>query len=264
MTKCKEVVSDLKLRMQSLNEAFEEGGVKDAVTNVNELTINIGLAKKGFIDKEKVVKQYNESIGKTTGLVTSVNEAEKALVKNGDAYIKMMLYKAAANLALEEATKATLEAEKSRRKSLEEFSSAFLDADISQTRSKEQYDAKQRNIETQRKKRQEEEVKINQEAANKNINIAKKFQEDAAKIAKDMNFNFFSDTKEDKKQDKKQGTRADVYPAEALLGLYEKEFPSNCLISCSTVLEVLDRLSIFLDAKQPEVTLMFTDKGLVS
>lgn len=55
---------------------------------------------------------------------------------------------------------------------------------------------------------------------------------------------------------------ADVYPAEALLGLYEKEFPSNCLISCSTVLEVLDRLSIFLDAKQPEVTLMFTDKGI--
>lgn len=216
MTKGKEVVSDLKLRMQSLNKAFEEGGVKDAVTNVNELTINIGLAKKGFIDKEKVVKQYNESIGKTTGLVTSVDEAEKALVKNGDAYIKMMLYKAAANLALEEATKATLEAEKSRRKSLEEFSSAFLDADISQTRSKEQYDAKQRNIETQRKKRQEEEVKINQEAANKNINIAKKFQEDAAKIAKDMNFNFFSDTKEDKKQDKTKGTRAERAKKEAI------------------------------------------------
>lgn len=210
MTKGKEVVSDLKLRMQSLNKAFEEGGVKDAVTNVNELTINIGLAKKGFIDKEKVVKQYNESIGKTTGLVASVDEAEKALVKNGDAYIKMMLYKAAANLALEEATKATLEAEKSRRKSLEEFSSAFLDADISQTRSKEQYDAKQRNIETQRKKRQDEEVKINQEAANKNINIAKKFQEDAAKIAKDMNFNFFSDTKEDKTKTKSERAKKEA------------------------------------------------------
>ena len=225
MTKGKEVVSDLKLRMQSLNKAFEEGGVKDAVTNVNELTINIGLAKKGFIDKEKVVKQYNESIGKTTGLVTSVDEAEKALVKNGDAYIKMMLYKAAANLALEEATKATLEAEKSRRKSLEEFKNTLEETNISAGgvgglgtgafNAQEYEKDKKRRIDAQ-KKRQQEEIEISQQAAQKNINIAKKFQEDAAKIAKDMNFNFFSDTKEDKDKGKEKGTRAERAKKEAI------------------------------------------------
>ena len=61
---------------------------------------------------------------------------------------------------------------------------------------------KKRRIDAQ-KKRQQEEIEISQQAAQKNINIAKKFQEDAAKIAKDMNFNFFSDTKETTKKAKK-------------------------------------------------------------
>ena len=179
-------------------EAYKDDGVKSAIANVNELKINIDLAKKGFLDKNQVVKQYNETIGKTTGLVDNLDQAEKMLVRNGDAYIKMTLYKAAANLALEEAAKKTLEAEKSRAKKLTEFSNAFLDADLTQTRSKEQYEAKQQNLKRQAENRQKEEVKINQDAANKNISIAKKFQEDAARISKSFNFNLFGDTKADK------------------------------------------------------------------
>jgi len=175
-------------------EAYEDSGVKEAIANVNELAINIDLAKNGFLSKEQVVKQYNDTIGKTTGLVSTLDEAEQGLVRNGDAYIKMTLYKAAANIALEEAAKKTLEAERSRAKKLTEFTNAFLDADLTQTRSKEQYEAKQRNLKEQAKNRQKEEVKINQDAANANISIAKKFQQDAAKIAKDFNFNLFGDT----------------------------------------------------------------------
>jgi len=176
------------------NAAYEDKGVQEAVSNVNELGINIRLAKDGFLDKEAVVKQYNETIGKTTGLVSSLDEAEKELTRNGDAYIKMTLYKAAANFALEEAAKATLLAEKSRQKSLKEFTNAFLDADLTQTRSKEQYEAKQQNLKKQAENRQKEEIKINAEAAKRNLDIAKKFQEDAAKIAKNFNFNLFGDT----------------------------------------------------------------------
>ena len=179
-------------------EAYKDDGVKSAIANVNELKINIDLAKKGFLDKNQVVKQYNETIGKTTGLVDNLDQAEKMLVRNGDAYIKMTLYKAAANLALEEAAKKTLEAEKSRAKKLTEFSNAFLDADLTQTRSKEQYEAKQQNLKRQAENRQKEEVKINQDAANKNISIAKKFQSQAAQIATEFNFNLFNDTKADK------------------------------------------------------------------
>lgn len=206
VTKGKESINDLKLRIDTLNKSFEDNAVQNAVKNVNELRINIDLAKNGFLDKDKVVNQYNETIGKTTGFVKSLDEAEKELVQNADAYIKMTLYKAAANIALEEASKQVLEAEKSRRKSLDEFKNAFLDADISQTRSKEQYDAKQANLQKQREKRQQEEVKVNEDAAKANIDIAKKFQEDAAKIATQFGFNFFGDTKKEKDAKKEDTT----------------------------------------------------------
>ena len=39
----------------------------------------IKLAKEGFLKKDKVVEHYNETIGKTTVLVKSIEEAEKAL-----------------------------------------------------------------------------------------------------------------------------------------------------------------------------------------
>jgi hypothetical protein len=200
-TKGKEGINELKKSTEDLNKAFEDTSVKNAVENVNELKINIGLAKQGFLDKEAVVKQYNETIGTTTGLVSNLDEAEQGLVKNADAYIKMTLYKAAAQLALEEAAKASLEAERTRVKDLKDFSNAFLDADLTQTRSKEQYDQKQKNLQTQLKLRKEEEIKISENASKANLNIAKKFQEDAAKIAKDFDFNLFGDTK--KENDKK-------------------------------------------------------------
>lgn len=212
MSRGKETISDLKLRMDTLNKSFEESSVKEAVKNVQELAINIDLAKQGFLNKQKVVDQYNETIGKTTGLVGSLDEAEKELTKNGDAYIKMTLYKAAANLALEDAAKQSLEAEKSRVKDLKDFSNAFLDADLTQTRSKEQYDAKQANLQRQLKLRQAEEIKINEDAAQQNINIAKKFQQDAASIAKDFDFNLFGDTKKEpaKKASQAKAKREDL------------------------------------------------------
>jgi hypothetical protein len=182
-------------------EAYNDKGVQQAVNNVNQLNIEVGLAKEGFIQKDKVVEHYNETMGKTTGIVKSLDEVEQQLVKNGEAYITMTLYKAAANLALEEAAKSQLEAEKTRQKKLAEFAS-FNDKVTIATSEREDTEAnkafvreqnKQRLIDLQ-KKRKQEEININQNAANANLSIAKKFNEDAAKIAKDFKFNFFGDT----------------------------------------------------------------------
>jgi|AntDeeMinimDraft_6_1070357.scaffolds.fasta_scaffold01182_5 hypothetical protein len=186
----------------NLNKAFELDEVISATQNVSELTNEIQLAKDGFLDKDSVVKHYNETIGKTTGIVSSLDEAEQQLVKNGKAYIQMTLLKAAAQLASEDAAKQTLQAEKSRQKNLTEFSNAILDADLTQTRSKEQYDAKQANLQRQLIKRKKEEVKINIDAAKKNLDIAEKFNKQAAEISKGFNFNFFSDNEEAKKPKK--------------------------------------------------------------
>lgn len=190
--------------IETLNKAFEDTTVTKAMEEVNQLGVNIQLAKDGFLDKDKVVEQYNETIGKTTGLVSNLNEAEQELTENGDAYIKMTLYKAAANLALEEAAKQSLEAEKTRLKSLKEFAGQSADVGVSVGSTAPGYDptaaarVAAKDLEAQKRKKQEE-IKINTDAAQANINIAKKFQSNAAKIAKSFNFNFFGDNKDSKK-----------------------------------------------------------------
>ena len=97
-----------------LGQTFSGSDYSTAIKTINELSINIDLAKQGFLNKNEVLKQYNETIGQTTGQVTSLDEAELALIKNGDAYIKMSLYKAAAQIALGEAAKKAVEAEQAR------------------------------------------------------------------------------------------------------------------------------------------------------
>lgn len=88
----------VKLTNSVLDEA-KDSYVK-AFTEVNILKKEIQAAKDGFISKEEALKHYNETIGKTTGQVKSLDEAEQALTKNAEAYIQFTLLKAAANVAL--------------------------------------------------------------------------------------------------------------------------------------------------------------------
>ena len=76
-----------------------------AATEVYGLKENIKLAKEGFLDKDKVLNEYNTTIGKTIGQVTSLDEAEQEITAKGSAYIQMTLLKAAANIALKKRRK---------------------------------------------------------------------------------------------------------------------------------------------------------------
>lgn len=100
--------------------AAEKSFVK-AYTEVGTLREQIDLAKRGFIEKDSVVKLYNETIGKTTGVVKTLDEAEAALNKNAEAYIRFTLLKAAANIALGKAAEKAFEAEEKRLKAIQEF-----------------------------------------------------------------------------------------------------------------------------------------------
>jgi len=101
--------------VQKLDDSYGE-----AVKNVAELTENVKLAKEGFISKSEVVKEYNDTLGKTMGSVKTLDEVEQKLVSGGAAYVKMMLYKAAAQTALKEASDKAVEASKTQMKSDEE------------------------------------------------------------------------------------------------------------------------------------------------
>lgn len=100
-----EALNKFKLSQQELNKALESAEYKKASLEVKEMSINIDLAKKGLLDKKEVLKVYNKSLGETIGQAKDLNEAESLLVKNGPAYLKMTLLKAAANQALTEAAK---------------------------------------------------------------------------------------------------------------------------------------------------------------
>lgn len=203
--KAEEPFDKLVETQKDLNKALEESAVKNAVTNVNELRINIELAKEGFINKDQVVKQYNETIGKTTGLVSNIDEAEKELAKNADAYVKMTLYKTAANLAMQESAKQLLEAQKKESNvdpnetgfymftdKFEKEYQNYLDTSFKagkhmyQLMTKAEY-ANQIAVANAGKKLRED--------SKNNLDVAKNLMKNATEIAKQMNFNIYGDTK---------------------------------------------------------------------
>ncbi len=100
--------------------------VKASVT-VATLRDEIQLAKDGFISKDEVVKKYNETLGKTTGFVNDINQAEQALNKNAEAYIRFTLDKAAANVALGKSADLAFQAALQNQKDLERISKITAD-----------------------------------------------------------------------------------------------------------------------------------------
>jgi chromosome segregation ATPase len=85
--KIKRVITGVSKEQEAYNKIMKDSGNEyaQAVKLVAQLRTNIDLAKQGFIQKEAVIKQYNDSLGKTTGQVKSLDEAEKELVEKGDA-----------------------------------------------------------------------------------------------------------------------------------------------------------------------------------
>ena len=106
--------------LQNFNAAFSGAKDKfvDAASSVFQLRSEIDLARQGFISKEGVVKHFNDTIGKTVGVVTSLNEAERQLIENGGAYIQMTLQKAVAEVAAGKAAEKLFELAELRNKVL--------------------------------------------------------------------------------------------------------------------------------------------------
>lgn len=205
--KIKRAVTGVSKAQEAYNKVLAESSSEftSAVKLVNELKTNIDLARKGFIEKEKVIKQYNDSLGKTTGQVKSLDEAEKALIEKGEAYIQMTLAKAVANLALEEAAKKAFEAEQKRRKDAEEFIKVQDKLTQISTRSASAspggFIPSNNNLQkeeelrkSQGEKRKKAAIKQSEDEEKVFIDIANKAQQKAAELSKKFNLNFFGDS----------------------------------------------------------------------
>jgi len=109
LVKTKDELDATKKAQEALNKAFESTEYIKAIQNVNDLQASIKLAKDGLLDKDDVLKEYNKTLGLTTGEVETLDQAEKELIKNAPAYIEMTLYKAAAAQSSADAAKALAE-----------------------------------------------------------------------------------------------------------------------------------------------------------
>lgn len=153
-----------------------------AVSNVEKLRTEIDLAKQGFISKEGVVKTYNETIGKTTGFVKSLDEAEQGLNKNADAYIQFTLKKAVANIAYGKAAEKAFKIQENLQKASEISKSnenLGLDKYLKIT-ALDKLDKANKKLQSQ---------------SDSFEDIARSAEKAAAEISKAFGFNFFQDTK---------------------------------------------------------------------
>jgi hypothetical protein len=179
----KETISQATLSINTLNKALGSNDVTNAAKQFNELKINIGLAKDGTLSKKEVLKQYNETLGKTMGHAKDLNEADEKMIKNGAAYIDMTLNKAAAQIALQDAAKKSFEAKQILQQTDDETldfwdkakSYAITIGSFASPADYQKMDAADKR---------KENSKNAQDESDKLLNIAKTYQAQAAEIAK--------------------------------------------------------------------------------
>ena len=205
-SKIKDAINGVTDEQKKLDEQVKQGadilteankGFADAAANVNELRSEIDLAKKGFIDKDEVVKHYNETIGKTTGIVKSVTEAENELNSKAEAYIKFMFLKAKATAAANKATE--LLQKQLAGDAFKNIGETFVPTGEASA------DRQLKKIADINKKRNQEQAQSDKAAVDYFLNLQQDALNEAAQIAKDNKFSFAGayDDKQDKNAKKK-------------------------------------------------------------
>lgn len=205
-------------KQKIINEAFKDSDVKKAYEDVTKVGIAFELAKEGVVKKEEALKLYNDTLGDSLGKAKSIEEAEEAYKKNTDSYIKAILFRTAAQLALSKASDATLAAAAALRKSDEEALTAldkFTKFGVQNSSSAPGFVPGLNNTTQDRanaakfaKERAEERRKAEEEAEKRKAltfeQIAKDFYKQAAEAAKNIpNFSIFGDQTKTKKDGEK-------------------------------------------------------------
>lgn len=213
--KASDATSLMAQKTKAMAEVIEQSksAFTKATMEVSNMKIAIQQAKEGMIKKEEVVKLYNDTLGKTTGYVHSLDEAETATAKNGQAYIQFTLLKAAAQIALGKAAEKAFEAEQTRAKKIIEFQTfgdKFGDAlnsiNPNDPRNAKALDRTKKNQAERREskaKELEEDKKINE-------NIAKDLYKQAEGLAKTYKFDYNAISEPAAKKDRntKESTKA--------------------------------------------------------
>lgn len=207
--KGKEAIDELKASQKALNDTFNSGSYQKVIKDVLELRSYINLAKQGVIDKDVALKKYNETLGKASGEVKNLADAEQGVIDKAPAYVKAMLYKTAAAQASGEAAKQLaesarkeqelnekiVEAQKAYNESLKQPSNQAAQAGGVFTNTNATQSA---NRQTLFKTELDELIKEREKLNSASINVITKLNEEAAKIAKAAGLDIFGDDEKKK------------------------------------------------------------------
>lgn len=95
-----------------LSNSFKsvENSVVQASLSVDRMNFMIDEAKKGFVSKDKVVKEYNETLGKTIGHQKDFNGVVEAMDSKGKKYIELVTMMSFANALAAQSAKEAFKA----------------------------------------------------------------------------------------------------------------------------------------------------------
>lgn len=216
-------IEDMAGAQEDLNKAIEGTDYKSAIANIEKMKAVVASAKDGFTSKKDVVEQYNKTLGNALGTAKNFNEVEDKMADKTrlDAYLKAMLYKAAAYVALGKAAEAAQKAEEERQKKVEDFSNGAVDSRISSggaigfgtgAFNPAEYEKESQRIKDAQAKRQQDAIKIQTDAQQKQADIAKSFFEKVGQISKDFKLDVspFDDKTKQKSQQQYNSYAEDV------------------------------------------------------
>lgn len=107
----KEYIKRLGEMRKAMNESFNDSNYIDALKNVKKLQNNIDLARQGIVSKDRVVREYNKTIGSTAGKLKTFGEVEKWVEENSANYIKALKLRAEAQALFNLSIAKTIEAQ---------------------------------------------------------------------------------------------------------------------------------------------------------
>lgn len=196
--KGKEAINAAKLSIEQMNKALSGTEFSKAIESTSRLRNEIDLAKEGFLSKKDVLADYNKELGGTLGYATGLDEAEKNLVKNGQAYIQMTLLKAKATLELKSAAEKAAASETEKLKTDAESANWWDKFKAGMSENSIEFDpqafAKQdAEIKRAGAKRKAAIIKQNEDERKVFEDLAKKDMLEAAKIAQAAGLNYFED-----------------------------------------------------------------------
>lgn len=108
-------VDSLKLRVNALNEAYKSKELSGNIEDLITLKKNLDLAQGGYVNKQDVLKKYNEEFGRVLGTTNDVNIAEKKLVDATPFLINAYVQRAAGAKLSADAAETLIEIEKQKR-----------------------------------------------------------------------------------------------------------------------------------------------------